>query len=211
MKPHLALWAFTRADEAVSIGSAGGWSRPLGTQERGAHCTPAPSTPRTRRRASRTGRGAAAQGLPEPRGPHHGTLRATTYHQEVVKQEDLSLVQPELLGLVRVRNLKESTVAHQPPVGQREHLSGEGVRSAPGPPAPRPPACRAAAWGPPAAAAHSVRTDAPVPAVCQEPSRRAVGSAPASPAPPFLPVRQVPDFLEHHAPAEAPQRGGHDS
>lgn len=45
-----------------------------------------------------------------------------TYHQEVVEQEDFALVQPELLGLVRVRNLEEPAVADEAAVWQRQHL-----------------------------------------------------------------------------------------
>lgn len=50
----------------------------------------------------------------------------TTYHQEVVKQEDFSLMQSEFLGLIWVWNLEESAVADQPPVRQREDLWGGG-------------------------------------------------------------------------------------
>lgn len=48
----------------------------------------------------------------------------TTYHQEVIKQEDFSLMQSEFLGLIWVWNLEESAVADQPPVRQRENLWG---------------------------------------------------------------------------------------
>lgn len=48
----------------------------------------------------------------------------TTYHQEVIKQEDFSLMQSEFLGLIWVWNLEESAVADQPPVRQRENLLG---------------------------------------------------------------------------------------
>lgn len=58
--------------------------------------------------------------------PSRGPLWGTTYHQEVVKQEDFSLVQSEFLRLIWVWNLKEPAVADQPPMGQREHLWGEG-------------------------------------------------------------------------------------
>lgn len=53
------------------------------------------------------------------------TLQGTTYHQEVIEQEDLSLVQSKFLGLIWVWNLEEPAVADQPSVRQREHLCRE--------------------------------------------------------------------------------------
>lgn len=55
--------------------------------------------------------------------------RGPTYHQEIVEQEDFALVQPKLLGLVRVRNLEEPAVADEAAVRQRQHLCG-GAASA---------------------------------------------------------------------------------
>lgn len=49
----------------------------------------------------------------------------TTYHKEVIKQEDLSLVQSQLLGFIGVRNFKKPAVADQPSMGKREHLCRE--------------------------------------------------------------------------------------
>ena len=73
--------------------------------------------------------------LPQTTGPSHDTFWGTTYHQDVIKQEDFSLVQPELLGLLWVWNLEEPAVADQPLVGQREHLYGEeALRQPPAPP-----------------------------------------------------------------------------
>lgn len=72
-----------------------------------------------------TGSRAAGQGCLS-HAPSHGTLWGTTYHQQVVKEEDFSLVQSEFLGLIWVWNLEEPAVADQSPVGQREHLCGVG-------------------------------------------------------------------------------------
>ena len=44
------------------------------------------------------------------------------HHQQVVKEEDLSLVHAQLLGFVGVGNLEETAITHQPPVGQGEDL-----------------------------------------------------------------------------------------
>lgn len=49
----------------------------------------------------------------------------TTYHQEVIEEEDLSLVQSQLLGFIRVRNLEKPAVADQPSMGKREYLCRE--------------------------------------------------------------------------------------
>lgn len=61
-------------------------------------------------------------------GVSHKRHGGTTYHQEVIKQEDFSLVQSKFLGLIWVWNLEEPAVADQPPVRQRENLRGEGKR-----------------------------------------------------------------------------------
>ena len=45
-----------------------------------------------------------------------------SYHQQVVEEEDLALVQAQFLGLVGVRDLEQSAVAHQPAVRQRQDL-----------------------------------------------------------------------------------------
>lgn len=47
------------------------------------------------------------------------------YHNEVVEEEDFSLVRRLLLGLVDVGDLEEPTAAHQPPVRDREDLRKE--------------------------------------------------------------------------------------
>lgn len=44
------------------------------------------------------------------------------YHQQVVEQEDFSLVDAAALTPVGVGNLKKLTAAHQPAVRQRQHL-----------------------------------------------------------------------------------------
>lgn len=44
------------------------------------------------------------------------------YHNEVVEEEDFSLVRCLLLGLVDVGDLEEPTAAHQPSVRDREDL-----------------------------------------------------------------------------------------
>lgn len=41
------------------------------------------------------------------------------YHKQVIKEEDLPLVQAQLLWFVGVGHFKKSAVTHQPPVGQR--------------------------------------------------------------------------------------------
>lgn len=60
-----------------------------------------------------------------PGFPHPHTPTPSTYHQEVIEQEDLSLVQSQLLGFVGVRNFKKPAVADQPSMGKREHLRRE--------------------------------------------------------------------------------------
>lgn len=51
------------------------------------------------------------------------------YHEEVVEQEDLPLVQTQLLGLVWIWNFKQAAVTHQPAMGQRQHLHVRGTDS----------------------------------------------------------------------------------
>lgn len=48
------------------------------------------------------------------------------YHEQVIEQKDLPLVQTQLLHLVGVGNLKQTAVTHQPAVGQRQHLRVAG-------------------------------------------------------------------------------------
>lgn len=50
------------------------------------------------------------------------------YHNEIVEEEDFSLVRRLLLGLVDVGHLEEPTAAHQAPVRDREHLRTRGQR-----------------------------------------------------------------------------------
>lgn len=45
-----------------------------------------------------------------------------SYHQQVIEQEDLSLVDAAPLGSVRVGNLEQLAAAHQPAVRQRQNL-----------------------------------------------------------------------------------------
>ncbi len=45
-----------------------------------------------------------------------------TYHNEIIEEEDFSLVCCLFLGLVDVCHLKESTAAHQSSVRDRENL-----------------------------------------------------------------------------------------
>lgn len=47
------------------------------------------------------------------------------YHNEVVEEEDFSLVRRLLLGLVDVGDLEEPAAAHQPSVRDREDLRKE--------------------------------------------------------------------------------------
>lgn len=47
------------------------------------------------------------------------------YHNEVVEEEDFSLVRRLLLGLVDIGDLEEPTAAHQPSVRDREDLRKE--------------------------------------------------------------------------------------
>lgn len=49
---------------------------------------------------------------------------AVLYHDQVVEEEDFSLVRRLLLGLVDVGHLEEPTAAHQPSVGDGEDLGG---------------------------------------------------------------------------------------
>lgn len=49
----------------------------------------------------------------------------TTYHQEVIEQEDFSLMQSQLLGFIGIRNFKKPAVADQSSMGKREHLCRE--------------------------------------------------------------------------------------
>lgn len=51
-----------------------------------------------------------------------GWRRRVRYHQQVVEQEDFSLVDAAALTPVGVGNLEELTAAHQPAVRQRQHL-----------------------------------------------------------------------------------------
>lgn len=51
-----------------------------------------------------------------------GWRRRVNYHQQVIEQEDFSLVDAAALTPVWVGNLKELTAAHQPAVRQRQHL-----------------------------------------------------------------------------------------
>lgn len=48
-----------------------------------------------------------------------------TYHQKVIKQEDLPLVQAQLLELVGVRHFKQPAVADQPAMGQGQDLEAK--------------------------------------------------------------------------------------
>lgn len=45
-----------------------------------------------------------------------------THHNEIIEEEDFSLVRCLFLGLVDVCHLEEPTAAHQPPVGDGEDL-----------------------------------------------------------------------------------------
>lgn len=45
-----------------------------------------------------------------------------SYHNEIIEEEDFSLVCCLFLGLVDIRNLKKSTAAHQSSVRDREDL-----------------------------------------------------------------------------------------
>ena len=49
-------------------------------------------------------------------------MPSTGYHQQVVEQEDFSLVDAASLTSVWIRNLVELTAAHQPAMRHREHL-----------------------------------------------------------------------------------------
>lgn len=51
-------------------------------------------------------------------------LGGLTYHQQVVEQEDLPLVNAAPLRSVRVGNLEQLTAAHEPAMRQRQHLRG---------------------------------------------------------------------------------------
>lgn len=111
---------------------------------------------------------------------HPARARGPTYHQEVVEQEDFALVQPELLGLVRVRNLEEPAVADEAAVWQRQHL------------------CRGAA------SAHTPAGDAPCPPPCSREtafrrSQRRLAGGPGPGEPPEVPVTCSPS-----APAPRP-------
>lgn len=44
------------------------------------------------------------------------------YHNQIVEEEDFSLVRRLLLGLVDIGHLEEPTAAHQPSVRHREDL-----------------------------------------------------------------------------------------
>lgn len=72
--------------------------------------------------------GIRTSGPPNTSPPPHSHTH-TTYHQEVIEQEDLSLVQSQLLGFVGVRNFKKPAVADQPSMGKREHLCREGYQT----------------------------------------------------------------------------------
>lgn len=48
--------------------------------------------------------------------------KIAAHHDEIVEEEDFSLVRRLFLGLVDVRHLKEPTAAHQPPVGDGKNL-----------------------------------------------------------------------------------------
>lgn len=50
----------------------------------------------------------------------------TSYHQEVIEEEDLPLVHPGPLRSVGVRDLVQLAAAHQPTVGEGQHLLGGG-------------------------------------------------------------------------------------
>ncbi len=45
-----------------------------------------------------------------------------SHHQQVIKQEDLSLVLPQFLQSVGIWDLEQSAVAHQPAMSLRQHL-----------------------------------------------------------------------------------------
>lgn len=53
----------------------------------------------------------------------------TSYHQEVIEEEDLPLVHPGPLRSVGVRDLVQLAAAHQPTVGEGQHLGGGGRAS----------------------------------------------------------------------------------
>lgn len=44
------------------------------------------------------------------------------YHKEVIKQEDLPLMQAQLLGLAGIWHFKQPAVTHQATMRQRQHL-----------------------------------------------------------------------------------------
>lgn len=50
------------------------------------------------------------------------------YHQQVIEQEDFSLVDAAPLTSVWIGNLKQLTAAHQPPVRHGEHLGDTHTR-----------------------------------------------------------------------------------
>lgn len=54
--------------------------------------------------------------------PSKLSAKTAAHHDEIVEEEDFSLVRRLFLGLVDVRHLKEPTAAHQPPVGDGENL-----------------------------------------------------------------------------------------
>lgn len=53
-------------------------------------------------------------------------LSLLTYHNEIIEEEDFSLVRRLFLGLVDISHLKQSTAAHQSSVRDREDLQREG-------------------------------------------------------------------------------------
>lgn len=52
----------------------------------------------------------------------HTHAECIDYHQQVVEQEDFSLVDAAPLSSVRIRNLEQLTAAHQPAMRQGQHL-----------------------------------------------------------------------------------------
>lgn len=56
------------------------------------------------------------------------SAKTAAHHDEIVEEEDFSLVCRLFLGLVDVRHLEEPTAAHQPPVGDGEDLRTQAGR-----------------------------------------------------------------------------------